>query len=197
MRLLNRVCILDRRTNEIIWEFGEGKALGHPHSSSALKNGNILLFDNGLHRCSSDPSISLADFAASRVIEINPKSNEIVWKYQDPFSPNFFSAICAGAQRLPNNNTLICEATKGKIFEVTYDKEIVWEYKSPFRISRPNYWGWTISATIWQAHRYPPSYPAFKNRNLETDRYEWVFQEKTKESKEKEEILKRLKSLGY
>ncbi len=197
MRLLNRICILDRETNELTWKWGEGQALGHPHCVTSLENGNIQFFDNGLHRRSTDPDLSLADISASRVVEVNVESGEIVWSYQDPLSPNFYSSICSGAQRLPNGNTLICEATKGRIFEVTQDKEIVWEYYSPFMILRPNYWDWTLSATVWQAHRYPYDFEGFKDKNLDPDRYEWVIQEKSQASKAEEEVIKRLESLGY
>lgn len=194
-RLLNRVCMLDRETNQVVWEFGQGESLGHPHCCTVLENGNILLFDNGLHRRSGE--FNLADFVASRVIEIDPKTKQIVWKYQDPMAPNFFSAICSGAQRLPNGNTLICEATKGRIFEVTLEGEIVWEYISPFTVLRPNYWDWTISATIWQAHRYPKDYPGLAGKDLDPGRFEWTIATKTAAASAEEEALKRLESLGY
>lgn len=197
MRLLNRVCILDRDTNEIVWEFGEGQALGHPHCCTPLENGNVLVYDNGLHRRSTDPSLSLADFASSRVIEVDPRTNNTVWCYQDPLSVNFFSAICSGAQRLPNGNTLICEATKGRIFEVTMDKQIVWEYFSPFIVMRPSYWNWTLSATVWQAHRIPFDHPGLADKDLDPDQWEWIIQKKSHETVQEEEVLKRLESLGY
>jgi hypothetical protein len=38
----------------------------------------------------------------------------------------------ANAQRLPNGNTLINEASFGRFFEVTRDGEIVWEYVNLF-----------------------------------------------------------------
>jgi hypothetical protein len=43
----------------------------------------------------------------SRAIEINPATNEIVWKYQDYPSWNFFSPRMGIAQRLANGNTLL------------------------------------------------------------------------------------------
>jgi hypothetical protein len=55
----------------------------------------------------------------SRVIEINPAKNEIVWKYQDKPAWNFFSPRMGNAQRLPNGNTLITESSFGPFFEVT------------------------------------------------------------------------------
>jgi len=197
LRLLNDVGIFDPRTGEITWRFGRDKELGHPHSCSYLENGNILLFDNGLHRVGSDPNLQIADIAASRVIEIDPKTNEIVWQYMDPLAPNFFSAICSAAERLPNGNTLICEATKGRFFEVTRDMEIVWEYFSPFLVTRPNYWGWTLAVTVWAAHRYAPDYPGLQGKDLDPERYEWTIRLKSRKSLEEEAVLKRLKSLGY
>jgi len=37
----------------------------------------------------------------------------------------------SGAQRLPNGNTLICTGFSGTIFEVTPEKETVWDYINP------------------------------------------------------------------
>jgi hypothetical protein len=34
---------------------------------------------------------------------------------------------------LPNGNTLITEGSDGRIFEVTVDHEIVWEYINPYK----------------------------------------------------------------
>jgi len=85
----------------------------------------MLIFDNGVHRL--DDSMPF-----SRVIEVSPATNEIVWKYQDRPAWNFFSPRMGNAQRLPNGNTLVCESSFGRFFEVTQDGEIVWEYVNPF-----------------------------------------------------------------
>jgi len=197
LRLLNDLAVLDPRKGEIVWRLGRDKELGHPHSCSVLDNGNFLLYDNGLHRVAADPNLQIADISASRVVEIDPKTREIVWQYMDPFAPNFYSAICSSAQRLSNGNTLICEATKGRLFEVTYDKEIVWEYHIPLLITRPDYWGWTLAKTIWDAQRYGPDYPAFEGKNLDPEKFEFVIRKRGEAEKREEEELKRLKSLGY
>ncbi len=44
----------------------------------------------------------------------------------------FYSPFISSAQRLPNGNTLITEGSDGRIFEVTPDHELVWEYLSPY-----------------------------------------------------------------
>lgn len=177
-RFLNTVAIVDKKTGKIIWRWGPEYSLGHPHCCSVLDNGNILLFDNGLHRKSKE--IGIGEVETSRVMEVNPKTNEIEWEYRDPNPFNFYTSICGGAERLPNGNTLICEATKGRFFEVTPEKEIVWEYISPFMVRRryPGYWGWTLTNMAWQVHRYGPDYEGLKGKTLDPNRFEWVIQEK-------------------
>src|SRR5262249_35874044 len=83
----------------------------------------------------------------SRVIEINPATNEIAWKYQDKPTWNFFSPRMGYAQRLPNGNTLITESSFGRFFEVTKEGEIVWEYVNPF-FGRPFFGGPPLSKRI-------------------------------------------------
>jgi hypothetical protein len=85
-----------------------------------LPNGHILIFDNGTHR------------KASRVVELDPVTKRVVWRYPRKDNPNFFSAWRGNAQRLDNGNTLICEAEKGHSFEITPEGKTVWEFWSPF-----------------------------------------------------------------
>jgi hypothetical protein len=42
----------------------------------------------------------------------------------------FYSPHISGAQRLWSGNTLVCEGLWGRIFEVTPEGEVVWEYIS-------------------------------------------------------------------
>ena len=62
------------------------------------------------------------------MLEINPVTLELVWSYTNP---RFFSTNISGAQRLPNGNTLITAGAGGRMFEVTTDGAIVWEYMFP------------------------------------------------------------------
>ena len=63
----------------------------------------------------------------------------------------FYSQLISAAQRLPNGNTLITEGCFCRLFEVTPEKEIVWEYRAPFdHLSRSPY--------IYRAYRYPYDY---------------------------------------
>ena len=123
-RNLSTVVIVERRTGKIIWRLGR-ETLSHQHYPHELPNGNILIFDNGTYR-------ENAALNFSRVIEVSKKTKEIVWQYTDTPLHNFFSPYISGAQRLPNGNTLITEGNYGRLFEVTPDKQIVWEYVNPY-----------------------------------------------------------------
>ena len=62
------------------------------------------------------------------MLEINPVTKEVVWAYDD--EERFHSNFTASCQRLSNGNTLVCETTGRRNFEVTPDCEIVWEHVS-------------------------------------------------------------------
>jgi len=81
---------------------------------------------------------------------VEPATKKIVWEYREKRESDFFSPRISNAQRLPNGNTLICEGDFGRLFEVTMDGEIVWEYVNP-------YFGGTPTAQnnrIFRAYRY-------------------------------------------
>jgi Arylsulfotransferase (ASST) len=195
-RHFNTISIVDRNTGKIKWRWGSPYELGHHHNPSMLENGNILVFDNGFHRQTSH---EVADENYSRVIEINPKTNTIEWEYKDKNPQNFYSGICSSAERLPNGNTFICESSKGRLFEVTPDKEVVWEFFNPFYCE----WGRLgLSNLVFKAHRYGCEFEGFKGKQLEPKRFEWVLKEEGKaisESKEEQEeaVSRRLRQLGY
>ena len=143
--------------------------------------GNVLVFDNGgiAGYDSFFPGMP-GHYPAtyrnySRVIEFDPITLEIIWEYKDPVQEGdvnldgevkgderlFYSNLISGAQRLKNGNTLITEGHGGRVFEVTYEGEIVWEYISPYedgrapRATDPN--------SVYRAYRVPSSWvPDYK-----------------------------------
>lgn len=123
-RNISTVMKIDRKSGDVLWKLGAPPLSGQ-HAPTPLANGNILIFDNGPTRIDQT-------FPFSRVIEVNPASREIVWKYQDAVPENFFSDRISNAQRLPNGNTLINEGMSGRFFEVTPSGEVVWEYVNPY-----------------------------------------------------------------
>jgi len=160
-RRTDTVGIVDKETGAFKWKWGPG-VISHQHHPTFLENGRVLLFDNGCHR--PGPTFS-------RVIEVNPATNEIAWEYQGDPSISFYSFHISGAERLANGNTLICEGAPGRIFEVTPDQEIVWEYVNPIpgrTVPRgmPN-----TPTSVFRAHRYGPDHPGLTGRALDPGKY--------------------------
>ena len=119
LRHQDMVAIFDWDTDRLVWWWGKGELAG-PHDATLLEDGNILIFDNGLGR------------KYSRLVEVDPRRNEIVWEFRsDTDDGKFYSAILGAAQRLPNGNTLAANSMAGQGFEVTPDGRIVWDYYVP------------------------------------------------------------------
>jgi hypothetical protein len=142
-RNISTVGIIDKKSGDFVWKLGDDILAGQ-HDPSLLPNGNILVFDNGSYR-------KWTDLPFSRVIEVDPQTNEIVWDYRDNPPYNFFSSFISGAQRLPNGNTLITEGAFGRMFQVTPAKEVVWEYINPH--FHPGTDG-TLSNLVFRATHY-------------------------------------------
>ena len=201
IRHLNTVARISKSTGKVVWRWGPEQLLGHQHSVSVLESGNILIFDNGLHRnpplVTDEAHREISEAELSRVVEVDPKSNEIVWEYYDP-TGQFYTPYCGSAERLPNGNTLICESIKGIFFEVTPDKEVVWKYYQPFAIPRPSWLGWTISYMIFQIRRYGNDFKGFKGKDLDPSNYGLAYQKVDPEQREEaKKIMERLAKAGY
>ncbi len=137
-RSVDVIGVIDYPSGDIVWAWGPGEIDGQ-HLPYMLPNGNILMYDNGTER------------GWSRVIELNPLTEEIEWEYTSDPKEDFFSPFVSGAQRLPNGNTLICEGFETHLFEVTPDGEVVWDFVSPF--SEEGSMG-----SIYRCKRYSPEY---------------------------------------
>ena len=97
---------------------------------------------------------------------------EPAWKYEAPDKKSFHSGFISGARRLLGGNTLICAGADGRIFEVTRDGKIVWEYWDPYsgQVRQPD--GalpqpvGKNTYAIFRAAKIPPQHPALAGRNL-------------------------------
>jgi hypothetical protein len=136
---------------------------------------------------SPDPQISIADFGNySAVYEVAPQTNEDGsyllpesgpmgpkepnWSYAAPDRYSFYSAIQSGAHRMKNGNTFITSGFRGRMFEVTPENEIVWEYWNPFnfqyRLPDGNVAAPYIPFQQFRATHYGSDYPAFAGKKL-------------------------------
>lgn len=175
----NILAIISKETGKIVWKIGPdfteskelrriGQIIGQHHVHMIPQGlpgaGNILIFDNGGWAGYGLPSRASKDGTKtdirdhSRVLEINPVTLEIEWQFDGSVfggmnamtaKTKFYSQLISNAQRLPNGNTLICEGCCCRLFEVTPEKEVVWEYYAPFDFDADK---------IYRAYRYPYSY---------------------------------------
>jgi len=118
VRNMDMIAVVNLEEESVRWSWGEGE-LDRPHQPTLLENGNILIFDNGTFR----------DY--TRIVEVNPETGTIDWEYRADPPQDFHSATKGGVQRLPNGNTLIVESLHGRVFEVTKDGRVVWEFWNP------------------------------------------------------------------
>lgn len=125
-RVFNSVLFIDRETRQVKWERRDD-SWGGQHDCQFLDNGNVMLFANGYNR----PGLP-----HSRIVEFDPHTGEEAWVYKGDPLMTFFSPHISGVQRMPGGNTLICEGAFGRIFEVTPEGDIVWEYINPRHIDR-------------------------------------------------------------
>jgi len=164
------------RTGNVVWRIGPdyraspgeraiGQIIGQHHPHIIPKGlpgaGNLLVFDNGGRSGYGEGNpnrpngTEIVSRFNSRVLEINPVTLAIVWQYSI-MSPTedfrFFSWYVSSAQRLPNGNTMINEGAYGRIFEITTDGEIVWEYVNPYPAEEPVV---GVTSRIYRAYRIP------------------------------------------
>ena len=150
----SRVGIISRASGELTWKYGFPDT-AHQHHATFVGDGNVQIFDNGMHRSNG--------MSTSRVIEVDPENDEVVWTYEGNPPAQFFSGHISGAQRLANGNVLICEGTSGRVFEVTKSGEPVWEWWNPVYNDRSGVSiGW-----LFRAYRYGADYPGLAGRDLD------------------------------
>jgi len=119
--------------------------------------GNILVFNNGYGRPGSEYSsvdeiVPSVDSDGHYYLESDSTygPQEQIWIYRAENPTDFYAYMISGAQRIANGNTVICDGKKGIFFEVTPEKETVWEYINPY----PNQY----LNTVFKTETYPSNY---------------------------------------
>lgn len=123
LRTVSEVVVIERATGKIIWRIGSD-VVAQQHCVSEVADGRLLIFDNGTFRTGESVTYS-------RVIEVDRETSAVVWEYRDAPSEAFFTSFMGAVQRLPGGNTLITESAFGRVFEVTREGRVCWEFVVP------------------------------------------------------------------
>lgn len=145
IRQFDLVGIVDPDRLSFKWKWGPNH-LERPHQPSLLSTGNILIFDNGVYR------------NKTRIIEVDPNENEIVWQYPKKLNKKFFSVKMGRAERLPNGNTLITMSVSGRVLEIDLNENIVWDFYFPEFINANRH-------TIYNLERVPQDFDFLVSTN--------------------------------
>jgi hypothetical protein len=118
--------------------FAQHDASWIPHGATG--EGHVLVFNNrrrgpeGNHSSVDEivlPVDAQGNYAWNGAGAFGPE--KAYWSYTAPKKSDFYSGHLAGAQRLPNGDTLICSGESGVLFEVTAEQKLVWKYTNPIK----------------------------------------------------------------
>lgn len=174
-RFLDEITKINRQTGAIIWRLGGSKSkknqftfqndvdekgywgFTHQHTPIRLKNGNLMLFDNGNQKTTQ--------YSRAVEYEINEttKIAKKVWDYR--LNPDHYTAQMGSVQELDNGNIFISwgrrftEVTKSKVllFDMEFDSDLSYRgYKYIFDMD-------AVSQTVNSIKNY-----VFNNSNFTT-----------------------------
>lgn len=177
------------KSGKVVWRYGNPSTHGEGAGPSFLDDGSQLLFGNHDANWLPDGKISIFDNGwnrtqanRSRVVIVDRKTQKIDWEYAANNNNAFYSAYQGGAQVLPNGNVFITSSATGHLFEVNKNKDVVWEYVSPWvmkgevvpMVGEKQAWidptgveDINIMANmVHRAFRYGPDFPGLKGRDL-------------------------------
>ncbi len=151
-----------------------GQHTPHWIPDNYVDGGKILIFNNGNWRFPEYSSLAVInpeknvdnDYLYVPNAAYGPESPD--WQYEGLPQTDFFSRIMSSAQRLPNGNTLICDADSGYVFEIDSNNNKVWEYINPQTVAGTIFSQGDIAESnlIFRAFKYAPNYAAFDGRDL-------------------------------
>ncbi|MEO6761744.1 MAG: aryl-sulfate sulfotransferase [Candidatus Saccharimonadales bacterium] len=164
---------------DLLYRYGNPEAYGHgaeinrafylQHDTHWIQddklqgNGDVLVFNNGQEQTNQDyssvlelalPENSDGSYQLDSDGSFMPAT--LVWQYAPTGQNKFFSKYMGSADRLPNGNTLVCDAMGGRAIEVTPEGRTVWVYKN-YYTSDPSAQSPTA---LFRAYKYSPVNPA-------------------------------------
>jgi hypothetical protein len=136
-RNLNEITKIDRVTGNIIWRLGgknnqfnfvnDSVGFSAQHSATTLKNGNLLIYDNGLEYYPQSAR------AIEYKLDQKEKTATVIWSYKN--QPDIVSNFWGNVQRLENGNTFVSwgfnkigatelNTNDEKVFEIEFPQDV-------------------------------------------------------------------------
>jgi hypothetical protein len=182
-RNLSTIFVIDRQTKEAVWSFRE--ELDYQHEALMIGpglpgHGRILVFNNGYRK---------RDNRKSSILEIVPPNGSISWRYE---SQTFFSPTAGIEQPLPNGNILVSSSRGGRVFEITRQGDVVWQWTPPYPPNRPQRYRYGYSPQLAELER-PTEVAVLPEPGYQ--HVDWpVYRFATRENRRKVEVDGRLQS---
>ena len=121
LRNIGTVVVVDGKTERVKWH------MQHPlvkqHDPDFEPDGHIVIFDNR-----DDMTQSGMRLGPSRLLRVNPVTNEFSTVYPLSDAEPFYTQTGGKHQLLANGNRLITESNAGRVFEVSPDGEVLWNW---------------------------------------------------------------------
>lgn len=152
MSRISAIMVLDAGDRRVKWSLS-GQWHGQ-FDPDFLPNGHILMVDT---RMAGYAEVSRGEDRSrrSRLIEIDPVSQQIAWSWDGGDTEPFYTHSHGRVQLLPNGNVLTVDAQAGRVIEIARQRgdAIVWEYVN---LTAPHEAGLVIDAA-----RHPVTEVAF------------------------------------
>lgn len=122
VRNLHLVMVLDPDTREVKWYSADEWI--EQHDPDFIGDGWISVFDNNKNFGNRMSKM----LGGSRIVAIRPHSGEFKELYTSGDGNFFYTPRGGKTQHLANGNLLLTEKDSGRVFEVTADGQLVWEW---------------------------------------------------------------------
>ena len=162
-RNASQILKIDKKTGNVLYSwgsrFGLPTAAGgdvffyKQHGLMLLKDGSIGVFNNNNFQQEDTPS-SVVIFSSN----FNDNTNKVLFKFDCNFSYGGFNKSLRGGnvEELENGNLLVCMGTINRVFEVTREKEVVWNALFEKRTkSLPNWSPQLLGNVHYSSSLYP------------------------------------------
>lgn len=128
LRNTDTIAMLDYESGTMIWQVSG--LVRRQHDPTLLKNGNILVFDNGF---------DYQPVPYSKIVEIDPRTNKIVKSFQAAkrdigLRANFYSPYAGFALVTEKDEVIAVNSKDGSFFALSKELEkVLWSNRNPYR----------------------------------------------------------------